>query len=286
MHHKKTLKAGKFILDLSRPQIMGILNVTPDSFSDGGRFNSVDTALHHVDQMLNDGADVIDIGAESTRPGAALVDESTELSRLLPVIEAINKRFDCCLSIDTNKPRVMAEVLQRGVSMINDVRGFTAAGALETVADSQAAICIMHMQGLPETMQNQPNYQNLIVEIAQFLCSQADKAKNVGIAAERIIIDPGFGFGKTPEQNLRLLKRVDCFAQHYPVLLGLSRKSTLGVVLGNNETDKTTISVIGALLAIQNGASIVRVHDVKETRQAMALWSRLVSLDVRENARH
>lgn len=275
---KKILTAGKFTLDLSRPQIMGILNVTPDSFSDGGQFNTVDTALRHVEQMLNDGADLIDIGAESTRPGAALVDESTELSRLLPVIAAINQRFDCCLSIDTNKPAVMRAVLELDVAMINDVRGFTADGALETVANSQAAICIMHMQGLPDTMQDNPRYTAVVNEVASFLLQRANVAQSVGISTDRICIDPGFGFGKTPEQNLLLLKHTARLATDYPVLFGLSRKSTLGVVLGNEKADRTIASVAGALIAIQNGARIVRVHDVKQTADAIRVWQAVESV--------
>lgn len=272
----KTLTAGRFTLDLSRPQIMGILNVTPDSFSDGGKFNNVDSALRHVEAMLHDGADMIDIGAESTRPGAALVDEVTELSRLLPVIEAINERFDCPLSIDTNKPTVMREVLARDVAMINDIRGFTAEGALAAVANSNAAICIMHMQGLPDTMQNNPNYQDVVGEVTRFLLAQADKAKSAGISTNRITIDPGFGFGKTPEQNMLLLKHTDLLVKHYPVLFGLSRKSTLGVMLNNDKADRTIASVTGALLAVQNGSAIVRVHDVKETRQAFQIYQAML----------
>ncbi|PID61156.1 MAG: dihydropteroate synthase [Gammaproteobacteria bacterium] len=274
---KKTLTAGRFALDLSRPQIMGILNVTPDSFSDGGRFIDVYSALHHVEDMLNAGADIIDIGAESTRPGAALVDEATELKRLLPVIDAINTRFDCCLSIDTNKPAVMREVLARQVSMINDVRGFVAEGALETVADSDAALCIMHMQGLPENMQQQPSYHDVVNEVKHFLCTQADKALAAGIAKDRIVIDPGFGFGKTAEQNMLLLKHADLLASEYPLLFGLSRKSTLGVILGDAVADRTVASVTGALLAIQNGASIVRVHDVKATADAIKVYQAMLN---------
>lgn len=272
----KTLKAGKFSLDVSRPHIMGILNVTPDSFSDGGKFNNVDSALHHVEQMLADGADIIDIGAESTRPGAALVDEATELSRLLPVIEAINSRFDCCLSIDTNKPQVMKAVLQRGVSMINDVRGFVAEGALQAVANSDAGICIMHMQGLPQTMQKNPRYQDVVSEVRRFLSCQVDAALAAGIGAERICIDPGFGFGKTPEQNMLLLKHTASLANDYPVLFGLSRKSTLGVILGDDKADRMVASVTGALLAVQNGATIVRVHDVKQTADAIKVYQAMV----------
>lgn len=270
------LNAGRFSLDLSRPNIMGILNVTPDSFSDGGNYITVDNALRHTENMLNDGADIIDIGAESTRPGAALVDASTELSRLLPVIEAINARFDCCLSIDTNKPDVMREVLAHNVAMINDIRGFSEAGALEVVADSTAAICIMHMQGLPETMQENPNYNDVVSQVTQFLLAQAEKAKQAGISEDRITIDPGFGFGKTPAQNMRLLKHTNLLTQHYPVLFGLSRKSTLGIILGDAQADRTIASVTGALLAIQNGATIVRVHDVRETADAIKMYQAML----------
>ncbi len=269
---KHDLHAGHFRLNLCRPQIMGILNVTPDSFSDGGKFTRVEAALKHTEQMLCDGADIIDIGAESTRPGAALVDEDTELSRLLPVIEAINTRFDCCLSVDTNKPAVMRAVLDRGVAMINDVRGFVAEGALQTVAASDAAICIMHMQGLPESMQENPSYTDVLGEVQNFLLTQADKARAAGIAGNRITIDPGFGFGKTPAQNLLLLKHTAQLAKHYPVLFGLSRKSTLGVILGDAAADRTIASVTGALLAVQNGAAIVRVHDVKQTAEALKVY--------------
>ncbi|MGY0398829.1 MAG: dihydropteroate synthase [Ostreibacterium sp.] len=273
---KNQLKAGNKILDLSRPLIMGVLNVTPDSFSDGGQFNTLDKALSHAEKMLNDGADIIDIGAESTRPGADLVDEDTELSRLLPVIEAIKERFDCCISIDTNKSAVMHQVLSRDVNMINDVRGFVAQGALAAIADSQAAICIMHMQGLPKSMQKNPNYSDVVDEVKTFLLSRAKVAIAMGISADRITIDPGFGFGKTPEQNMLLLKHNEQLAKHYPVLFGVSRKSTLGVILGNNNADRTVASVTGTLLAIQNGASIVRVHDVKQTAEAIAVYQAML----------
>lgn len=274
----KKIKAGRFSLDLSRPKIMGILNVTPDSFSDGGRFNTRDKALYHVENMLNDGADIIDIGAESTRPGAALVDAETELARLLPVVEAINKRFECCLSIDTNKPSVMQVVLQNGVDIINDIRGFSAKGALEIVAKTPAAICIMHMQGLPESMQDLPSYVNVVREVEAFLLAQANKALAAGISPERIMIDPGFGFGKTPKQNLLLLNQTKLLAQHYPVLFGLSRKSTLGTVLGDNQADRLIASVTGALLAVQQGASIVRVHDVKATAEALTMYQAMLDV--------
>lgn len=273
------LVAGSHTLDLNRAHIMGILNVTPDSFSDGGRFTTLDKALFHTEDMLASGASIIDIGAESTRPGAELVDESTELSRLLPVIEAIKARFDCCLSIDTNKPTVMREVLTCGVGMINDVRGFVADGALETVAASDAAICIMHMQGLPKTMQTQTDYTDVVAQVEAFLCARAEQAIAAGIDASRITIDPGFGFGKTPQQNMRLLQQTQRLAANYPVLFGLSRKSTLGVVLNDNDADRTVASVTGALLAVQNGAKIIRVHDVKATQDALAVYYAMLAAE-------
>ncbi|MPV86307.1 dihydropteroate synthase [Ostreibacterium oceani] len=265
------LAAGRFQLDLSVPKIMGILNVTPDSFSDGGRYQSVDAALIRVEEMLTHGADIIDIGAESTRPGGQLIDVETELSRLLPVIEAIQQRFNCCVSIDTNKPEVMRAVLSHSVDMINDVRGFVASGAWQAVAASKAAICIMHMQGLPQTMQDNPSYQAVVTDVLAFLQQQAELAKQHGIDQNRIVIDPGFGFGKTPKQNMQLLAHIDTFAAHYPVLFGLSRKSTLGHVLGDMAADRTSASVAGALIAVQNGARIIRVHDVKATKDALSV---------------
>jgi len=273
------LQAGRFAIDLSQPRIMGILNATPDSFSDGGKYNTLDRALHRVEQMLVEGADIIDIGAESTRPGAELVDEQTELQRLLPIIEAIQARFSCCLSVDTNKPNVMREVLALGVDMINDVRGFTVDGALQVVADSQAAIGIMHMQGLPIDMNNNPDYQDLLDEVSCFLLKQASVALCLGIAKNRILLDPGFGFGKTAEQNMSLLKHIKAFAAHYPVLLGLSRKSTLGVILVDALADRTAISIAGALMAIANGASMVRVHDVRATKDALLLYNAMQQAD-------
>lgn len=266
------LVAGDYRLDLERANIMGILNVTPDSFSDGGCFSTLDSALRHTEEMLNAGANIIDIGAESTRPGADLVDEATELSRLLPVIEAIKTRFECCISVDTNKPTVMQEVLTYGVNMINDVRGFIAEGALDTVAASDAAICIMHMQGRPKSMQNQTNYVDVVSEVEAFLLARAEQAIAAGIAANRITIDPGFGFAKTPQQNMLLLQQTQRLAANYPVLFGLSRKSTLGVILGDEHANRTIASVTGALLAVQNGAKIIRVHDVKATQDALAVY--------------
>lgn len=270
--NKSLLHCGRFQLDLSVPRVMGILNVTPDSFSDGGRYTDVDKALVHVESMLEAGADLIDIGAESTRPGAQLIDAQTELERLLPIIDAIQSRFHCCLSVDTNKPQVMQAVLQRQVDMINDVRGFVADGALASVAASQAAICIMHMQGLPESMQDNPSYHDVINDVGEFLQQRAQAATDSGIDKNRICIDPGFGFGKSVEQNLLLLKHCGDLSADYPVLFGLSRKSTLAAILGDADADRTIASVTGALLAIQQGAKIVRVHDVQATVEAIKVY--------------
>lgn len=263
--------AGKFSFDLSRPKIMGILNVTPDSFSDGGRYTTLDKALFHAENLLKAGADIIDIGAESTRPGTAWVDAKTELARLAPVIEALISRFDCCISIDTNKPEVMHEVLALGAALINDVRGFVVTGALETVAKTNAGICIMHMRGSPDTMQQFTEYDDLITEVRDFLYQQADKAIQLGIDKNRILIDPGFGFSKTVTQNLQLVKNISAFSR-YPLLMGLSRKSTLGEILKDKNKDRDVASVAGALLSVINGAKIVRVHDVAKTREALDVY--------------
>lgn len=269
----KYFTANKYSFDTSTPTIMGILNMTPDSFSDGGKFNRVDVALKHAEAMLKAGVDIIDIGGESTRPGAKLVSTDEELARIVPVIEAIQReKLDVCLSIDTNKPDVMREVIDLDIDIINDVKGFTATDAIDAVANSSVGLCIMHMQGLPETMQHNPHYDDVLGDVKSFLHKQAEKLKHAGVAASRVCIDPGFGFGKTPEQNMLLLKHTRELCEHYPVLFGLSRKSTLGVTLGDTDACRETASVVGALLALQNGASIVRVHDVKATADAIKIW--------------
>jgi dihydropteroate synthase len=266
---------------------MGILNVTPDSFSDGGDFANVDDALDHALEMVEQGVDLIDIGGESTRPGAAVVSIEEELARVTPVIEALRRRVDIPLSIDTSAPEVMTQAAAMGVSLINDVRGLRRAGALQAAQKTGLPVCLMHMQGDPETMQLDPHYQNLIEDVKDFFAERIQACEQAGLAKERLILDPGFGFGKSPTDNLTLINRLAEFKSfELPILVGLSRKSTMSKLLeqqnfnpSQQEADIIEASVAGALLAIERGASIVRVHDVKQTvialkvRQAIKLES-------------
>jgi dihydropteroate synthase len=264
---------GKFQFDLSCPIVMGIVNVTPDSFSDGGRYTSTAAAIAHAHQLIQDGADILDIGGESTRPGAASVSEQQELERVLPVIEGL-RGISIPISIDTYKPEVMRAALAAGASMVNDVNALQSEGALEVVAQSAAAVCLMHKQGDPQNMQQQPHYQDVIAEVSSFLRERIATAESVGIARERIVADPGFGFGKTLAHNLDLLRGLEAFrALGVPVLAGLSRKSMLGAITGRDVGDRVAASVVAALLAVQRGAAIVRVHDVRETVDALKIWN-------------
>jgi dihydropteroate synthase len=249
---------------------MGVVNVTPDSFSDGGRFLDPAAAVDHARKLSEEGADLVDIGAESTRPGASPVSEEDELRRLLPVLEKIS---DLCLSVDTRRSRVMREVLKAGASMINDVDALGAPGAREALAASDCAVCLMHKKGEPATMQRDPHYDDVVSEVKLFLKQRIDDAKAAGIAAERIVVDPGFGFGKTASHNLELLRRLkDLLQLNQPVLAGLSRKSTLAKITGRPVDERLAGSLAMALLALQGGATILRVHDVKETRDVIAVW--------------
>jgi dihydropteroate synthase len=247
---------------------MGVVNVTPDSFSDGGRFLGANEAITHARRLAGEGADIIDLGGESTRPGAAPVSEQQELDRVMPVLEKIH---DLCVSVDTRRPRVMREALKAGASMINDVEALAAAGALEAVAPSKCAVCLMHKKGDPATMQRDPHYDDVVGEVKAFLKQRVDAAKAAGIAAERIAVDPGFGFGKTVEHNLTLLARLNELSD-LPILAGLSRKSTLGKLTGRPVEERLAGSLAMALLALQRGATILRVHDVRETRDVIAVW--------------
>lgn len=263
------LLCGQFQFDLSRPIVMGIINVTPDSFSDGGYHASTAAAIAHARKLIEDGADILDIGGESTRPGAAMVSLQEELDRVLPVIEGL-RDISIPLSIDTYKPEVMRAALAAGASMVNDVNALQAEGALEAVAKSDAAVCLMHKQGTPQTMQQQPSYQNVIAEVGNFLRERIDAAETAGIMRQRIVVDPGFGFGKTLAHNLDLLRGLGEFRKlGVPVLAGLSRKSMLGTITGRDVNERMAASVAAALLAVQRGASIVRVHDVRETVDAL-----------------
>ena len=266
------LHCGSFRLDLSRPLVMGIVNVTPDSFSDGGRHLLRDTAIAHAQQLIAEGADLLDIGGESTRPGAQTVSVQQELDRVLPVIEGLHG-VSVPLSIDTCKPEVMRAALAAGVSMVNDINALQQAEALAAVVASNAAVCLMHKQGQPQTMQLQPHYQNVLSEVMDFLRTRIAAVEAAGVARDRIVADPGFGFGKTLAHNLTLLRDLDKFSElGVPLLAGLSRKSMLGVITGQGVEHRVSASVAAALLAVQRGASIVRVHDVRATCDALKIW--------------
>jgi dihydropteroate synthase len=247
---------------------MGVVNITPDSFSDGGRFFDPKAAVAHARRLAGEGADLIDIGGESTRPGAESVSEQQELDRVMPVLQKIS---DLCVSVDTRRPRVMQEALKVGASMINDVDALAAPGALEAVAASPCAVCLMHKKGEPATMQREPHYDDVVREVKTFLKERVNAATAAGIAAARLVVDPGFGFGKTAQHNLTLLKHLSELSE-FPILVGLSRKSTLGKVTGRPVDERLAGSLAMALLALQGGATILRVHDVKETRDVIAVW--------------
>ncbi len=268
------LTLGQRTLDLSVPRIMGVLNCTPDSFSDGGRYQTHDAALQHARQMVDEGADIIDVGGESTRPGAPEVELAEELDRVIPVVESLTRELDVPVSVDTSKPAVMVAATEAGASMLNDVTALQGEGAIDTAAQLHqefgAAICLMHMQGTPRTMQNDPQYQNVVAEVLTFLVDRARLAEASGVAADGLVIDPGFGFGKTLEHNLKLLNGVSEFAESgYAILAGLSRKSMIEKILGETTDERLVGSVTLALLAVQRGANIVRVHDVRATADAL-----------------
>lgn len=265
------LRCGKYHFDLARPLVMGIVNVTPDSFSDGGRHASAAQAIAHARKLLEDGADILDIGGESTRPGAAEVSVQEELDRVLPVIEGL-QGAGVPLSIDTWKPEVMRAALAAGACLVNDVNALLAEGALAAVAQSDAAVCLMHKQGTPQTMQQQPEYRDVVAEVSAFLQERIRASEAAGIARERICIDPGFGFGKTLEHNLALLRGIpELMTLGVPLLAGLSRKSMLGAITGRGVDERLAASVASAMLAVQQGAAIVRVHDVRETVDALKI---------------
>ncbi len=266
------LQCGLRSLDLRRPRVMGIVNVTPDSFFDGGAHPDAARALDHARALVADGADLIDVGGESTRPGALLVSEADELDRILPVIGALAHE-GVLVSVDTMKPAVMREAIAAGAVMVNDVRALRQRGALDAVADSGAAVCLMHMQGEPRTMQAAPEYGDVVHEVRDFLVERALVCEGAGIARARIVLDPGFGFGKTLAHNLALLKHLDVLVHSgYPVLAGLSRKASIGAITGREPADRWAGSVAAALAAVARGARIVRVHDVRATVDALKVW--------------
>jgi dihydropteroate synthase len=265
------LRAGRFAIDLSTPCVMGVLNVTADSFFDGGRLDP-GAALAHARQMIADGARIVDVGGESTRPGATPVDEADELRRVVPIVETLASE-GACVSVDTMKPAVMRAALDAGAAMINDVRALQADGALEAAAASNAAVCLMHMQGEPRTMQDAPAYADVTGEIRAFLARRAAACIEAGIGSDRIVVDPGFGFGKSVAHNLELLRHLDSITTlGYPVLAGLSRKSTLGAITGRDASGRLAASIAAALAAALRGARILRVHDVRETVDALTVW--------------
>ena len=266
------LRCGRFSVPLDRPRLMGVVNVTPDSFSDGGRFFDTDTAVAHALRLVEYGADFIDIGGESSRPGALPVGESQELERILPVLLAL-KDLPVPISVDTRRAGVMHEALKAGASMINDIDALSGPGAFEAVAASKCAVCLMHKKGEPATMQEAPHYDDVLAEVAGFLRDRVAVAERAGIARERIVVDPGFGFGKTLEHNLALLRRLSDFSLlKVPVLVGWSRKSSLGKITGREADERLPASLAMALLALQGGAAILRVHDVRETRDVVRVW--------------
>jgi dihydropteroate synthase len=271
-------QAGKIIdcagkpLDLSRPQVMGILNITPDSFSDGGVFFAPAAALGRAQEMVAEGAAIIDVGGESTRPGAAPVPLQEELRRVIPVIEALCDTLTVPVSIDTRHPAVMQAAVAAGAGMINDVNALQAPGAVDMAAMLGVPVCLMHMQGVPRSMQENPEYGDVVTEVRQFLGDRATACLAAGMTRERILLDPGFGFGKTTRHNLLLLRHLDrLVAEGYPVLVGLSRKSLIGNVLGLSVDERLYPGLALAVLAVWQGAAIVRTHDVRATREAVAM---------------
>jgi len=264
-----TLQCGAQTLSLDRPHVMGILNVTPDSFSDGGRFTGLDEALKHAVAMVSAGASIIDVGGESTRPGAAEVSEQEELDRVIPVIEAIRGATDVIVSIDSSKASVMEQAARSGAGFINDVRALEEPGSAEMAAKTGLPVCLMHMKGTPATMQSQPSYLQVVEEVVDYLSQRTMDVVGLGIPKDQILWDPGFGFGKTANHNLQLLKGLKTLCDHSAVLIGLSRKRLMADILDNPAADRTVASVTAATLCVQQGASIVRVHDVQQTVDAL-----------------
>lgn len=272
------LPCGRRELDLSKAHVMGILNVTPDSFSDGGRYDRLDAALRHVEHMCAAGAALIDVGGESTRPGAASVSTQQELDRVVPVVEAIAARFDVIVSVDTSTPEVMREAAPAGAGLINDIRALRRAGAMEAAAGSGLPVCIMHMQGEPATMQASPIYESVLDEVSAFLEERVAACEAAGIPRSRIVLDPGFGFGKSLEHNLQLFAGMEALRPPgLPVLVGVSRKSMIGQVLDRPVEQRLHGSVALAALAVGKGAKIIRVHDVAETVDAVRMIEAVLS---------
>lgn len=273
------MQFGKYFIDLSQPQVMGILNVTPDSFSDGGKHTNVSQALDHALRMIDEGATFIDIGGESTRPGAPDVSLQEELDRTIPVIEAVAKNTSCVISIDTSKADVMREAVKAGAGLINDVRALQEPGALQVAAEAQVPVCLMHMQGQPRTMQQSPEYDDVVNDVGQFLLARTKVCEEAGIAKDKILFDPGYGFGKSLEHNYTLVKHLPSLMKlGYPVLVGMSRKSMIGNLLNRKVDERLAGSISLATIVAQMGAHIIRVHDVKETADAVNIVKMLNSV--------
>jgi len=280
------LRCGEHTLDLSTPCVMGILNVTPDSFSDGGDFFSIDRALAHAEQMVEEGAAIIDVGGESTRPGAEAVSESAEIDRVVPVIEALSTRVEVPLSVDTSKPAVMLAAAAAGAGLINDVGALRAPHALEAAVQTGLPVCLMHMQGRPRTMQRDPRYDDVVGDVSAFLRERIEACEQAGIPGERLLVDPGFGFGKTLAHNLTLLARLDAFAElGRPILVGVSRKSMLGTLTGHDVRGRVAAGVAAAMIALERGAAIIRTHDVLATRDAIRVHSAVAGATSRSGVR-
>lgn len=273
MNNKINLARGR-TLDFAEPMIMGIVNVTPDSFSDGGQFLNTTAALSHAMQLLDDGATILDIGGESTRPGAPDVSLEDELKRVIPIIKAIREQSDCVISIDTSKAEVMRQAIEAGADIVNDVRALQEPGAIDVVAQfPEVAVCLMHMQGQPRSMQHAPHYNDLAGEINDFFSQRIAACEAAGIKQSQLILDPGFGFGKTLKHNYQILAQFNDYAKlGLPLLAGLSRKSMIGKLLNRDTDDRLAGSLAGALIAAQNGAHIIRVHDVKETADVLGVY--------------
>ncbi len=270
------LKIGRHELKLDRARMMAVLNITPDSFSDGGRFVGLDAALVQAERLIADGADVLDVGGESTRPGAESVSVDAQIARVVPVIEAIAARFDVPISIDTSKPEVMCAAVAAGAGLVNDVNALRAEGALDAVAELKVSVCLMHMQGEPRTMQEAPHYDDVVGEVKRFLADRVLACRMAGIDPKRVVIDPGFGFGKSLEHNLALLAQLGQFANiEAPLLVGLSRKRMIGTITGRDLDQRAIGSAAAALLAVERGARIVRVHDVAATCDALKMYEAL-----------
>ncbi|HCE4619395.1 TPA: dihydropteroate synthase [Vibrio parahaemolyticus] len=266
------ITANNKSLDLSRPHVMAILNVTPDSFSDGGKFNSLELALAQVEKMITAGVSIIDVGGESTRPGAPDVSLEEELQRVVPVVKAIREKYDVWISVDTSKAEVMRQAIAVGADLINDIRALQEPGALQVAAASKLPVCLMHMKGQPRTMQESPQYENLMDDVAQFLEERIAACEAVGINKSQLILDPGFGFGKTIEHNYHMLAHLEKFHEFgLPILAGMSRKSMIFKLLNKPSADCTNASVVCATIAAMKGAQIIRVHDFEETIEAMKI---------------